>query len=120
MRSGFDRISRYSISAAAKTKNERIIIMKNHNAIQDLDAVLTALRYASTVIEKACASLEAQKTVPPSYYVEPTPYIPEEFNYLPHVCGKCPGYECDNCSNREYSPYLQSYEKLRQENGKTE
>ena len=94
--------------------------MKNHNTIPDLDAVLTALRYASTVIEKACASLEAQKTVPPSYYTEPIPYIPEEFNYLPPVCGKCPGCDCENCSNREYSPYLQYREMLRQEKGKEE
>ena len=43
---------------------------------------------------------------PKEHFYDPDDYLIQHFKYRTETCGKCPGGDCENCGNKEYSPYL--------------
>lgn len=95
--------------------------MKNNEQLKALLADAEhALRYALSVFtlaEKYFAEEAKEETekkivsAPPAKEAEAAPYDPDAYMYdyifnMPPYCGKCPGGECEQCMNKEYSPYL--------------
>lgn len=96
-------------------------IMKNNEQLKAMLADAEhALRYALgvfTLAEKYFAEEGKEAPEKKTVSVSPAktggeaPYDPDAYMYeyllnMPPVCGKCPGGECEQCVNKEYSPYL--------------
>ena len=43
---------------------------------------------------------------PKEHFYDPDDYLAQHFKYRAEACGKCPGGDCENCGNKEYSLYL--------------